>query len=304
MPVLNGEMWIAEALDSIRRQTFQDFELLIIDDGCTDKSIEIVQSMKFPALRIIQGPRQGLGAALAVGVNSSESEFLARHDQDDISDPTRLEKQLAVMMKNPTCVVVGSWAKGIDENGCQLRIIKTPSENKAIKTAINIFNPFVHTSVVLRREAVERAGNYRAGHAIAHAEDYDLWARMTPLGYMCNLEETLVSYRIHPRGITGDWSRLKISPGLDIAVRTTETTLARNLSAVERQLFSFFYQRQRRISPIEALQLYRLIFGVVRANGLPPALRSFSWRSWLSPLAWIIREPRTMDYGYASLMGD
>lgn len=290
MPVLNGEEWIAEALESIRHQTFQDLEVLIIDDGCTDNSIAIIRSMNFPAIRIIQGPRQGLGAALAVGVNASESEFLARQDSDDLSEPTRLEKQVAVMMRNPNCVIVGSWANAIDENGRHLRIMKTPWQDKSIKTALNFFNPFVHTSVVLRREAVVCAGNYRAGPLKAHAEDYDLWTRLTPLGVACNLKETLVSYRIHPTSVTSQWSCLQVLPGHSIAVRTTEATLGRSLSLDERQLLGSFYNRRRGLKLLEALRLYQLMLDVVTAQEFPPPLRAFSWRQWLSPLVWVLRK--------------
>ena len=151
--------------------------------------------------------------------------------------------------------------------------------------------------MVLRRQAVLSAGNYRPGHTTEHAEDYDLWARMAPLGDMHNLKEPLVSYRISPQGVTAENSRLDQTPGYDVAVRTTEITLGRALRPVESQLIQVFYKRRRRIKPLEALQLYQVMFAVVAANGLPPALRAFSWRQWLAPLAWVIREHRAVGNG-------
>jgi len=292
LPVLNGERWIAESLESLRHQTFKDFEILIIDDGCTDSSISIAQSSGLTSLRIVEGPQQGLGAALALGVSLALSPYVARQDQDDLSDPRRLEKQMAYMDTHPNCIIVGSWARLIDEQGTKMGMLKLPKKNKSIKLALNINSPFVHSSVFFRREAVLRAGNYRTSATALLAEDYDLWSRMTSLGDLHNIQEPLVSYRKNPKGITGTQGRAVSRSGCKIAILTTEATLGERLSDSDRQLFSFFFSRHRKISLAETRHLYRIILRLLLRSGVPPALRGITWRAWLAPLVWTVRAPR------------
>jgi len=292
LPVLNGESWIAESLESLRSQTFQNFEILLVDDGCTDRTIAIASAMGFTSMRMIQGPRQGLGAALALGVSLSLSPYVARQDQDDLSDPFRLEKQVAYMNAHPNCVVVGSWARRIDEQGGTLGVLKVPKKNRTIKLAMNLSSPFVHTSVLLRRDSVLKAGNYRTDCTKVFAEDYDLWARMAPLGDFYNIPKVLVSYRMNPAGITRTQGQAVGRSGYAIAVRTTEVTLGKRLSDGDRRLLSFYFGRHRRINTYEALRLFRILVQLTHKSELPFALHGLSWRVWRAPCAWMLQKPQ------------
>lgn len=292
LPVLNGERWIADSLESLRAQTFQDFEILLIDDGCTDRTISIALGLRLPSLRIIQGPRQGVGAALALGVMSSLSPLLARQDSDDLSNPRRLEKQVNYMAEHPNCVMVGSWAQTIDENGLVLGTIKQPKMSRNIKFAMNLNSPFVHTSVLLRKEAVIRAGNYRMSPIRILAEDYDLWSRMAHLGDFHNIQAELVSYRINLDGVTGTHGQALSRSGCEIALRTIDKNLGVRLSDADRQLFSLYFIRHRRISVVDAVRLYLILLRLVVKSGFPPPTQAITWRRWLAPLAWIVRSPK------------
>ncbi len=292
LPVLNGERWLSDSLESIRLQTFQDFEVLIIDDGCTDNSMLIARSMNFKSLRIIRGPQQGLGAALACGVLFSSSPFLARQDQDDLSAPDRLEKQMAYMAANPDCVIVGSWAQQIDEDGAQIRILRVPKTTRSINLRMNFDSPFIHTSVLLRRDAVLTAGNYRPSPKKILAEDYDLWSRMLPLGELHNIQKTLVSYRMNSQGITGTQGPSIRRSAIAIAIRNTEASLGKRLSDSDKQLYSLFFRGHTRINLNEAVRIYRILFLLLFRPGFPPPITGIYWRHWLAPLVWIVRAPR------------
>ena len=292
LPVLNGERWIAESLESLRVQTFQDFEVLLIDDGCTDNTVAIAQSMGLASLRVIQGPRQGVSAARALGVISSNSQYIASQDADDLSDPCRLEKQIKYMNANPKCVIVGSWARRIDENGSPIGTIKLPKDTQSIRFAMNFNCPFVNTSTFLRKDAVLAVGSYLFSSQDQFAEDYNLWSRMARLGELHNIQEPLISYRKNSAGLTGTKGQELRRSGCAIAIRTTEATLSRRLSDPERQLFSLSYGRHRRISVIEAFRLYRIMLRILFKFGFPPAFRGITWRAWLAPIVWIVRAPQ------------
>jgi len=295
LPVLNGQEWIFECLKSLVAQTFTDYEILIIDDGCTDSSIQIAEDMSLTAIRIIKGPKKGLGAALALGVNLIKSPFIARQDQDDFSNPQRLEKQVAYMNSHPECVIVGTNAFKVDELGLRYGTTKVPLDGKSIKLQLNLYNPFVHTSVLMRRESVLAAGNYHVREGMIFAEDYDLWSRMSHTGDFCNLREALVSYRSNPRGISEGNARELRTSACAIAVNNVNTSLGFSLTKYDSSLISSFYGRSSRISVRDALRLYGIMFRLFSKFGFPPPLHGFRLHDFLAPMVWVLRKPHIPD---------
>ena len=293
LPVFNGERWIAESLCSLKKQTFQDFEIILIDDGCTDNTVAIATGMGLSSLRVIQGPQQGLGAALACGVLMSRSLYVARQDQDDLSEPLRFEKQVTYMNRHVKCVIVGSWAQIIDEQGTKIGMLKVPKGNRSIKLALNLDSPFVHTSVLLRRDSVISAGNYFSDNTKVFAEDFDLWSRMASEGDFHNIQNPLVSYRKNPSGITATQGQAVSLSAFTIALGNTEATLDERLSLLDRQLLSFYFGRHRHIRLSEALRLHRLLLRLWSRSGFPSPRHGVFWRRWRAPLVWLIRPPRS-----------
>lgn len=289
IPVLDCERWIEACLESICTQTVQDFEIFVIDDGCSDRTIEIVSSMGIESLQVILGSGRGAGAARALGICASNSPFIATQDGDDLSDPYRLEKQLEYMHRNSDCVVVGSWARNINESGARKRIIKVPKSSRSLKFALNLGSPFIHSSTLLRREAVLQAGNYPAGATTVYADDYDLWSRMAPIGELYNIQEPLVSYRTNGHGVTGTRGQMLSQQACSIAIRNTEEFLEERLRDSDRTLFALVFHRYRRMRIGEAFRLYKLRIRLLRKAGFPPPVRGITYRSWLAPLVWIAR---------------
>ncbi len=199
MSVYNGEQYLKEAIDSILKQTFLDFEFIIINDGSTDKTEEIVTSYKDSRIKLINQSNHGLVYSINRGIVESKSGFIARMDADDIALPSRLAKQVKFLDSHPEVGLVGSWMRVIDPQGNTLQQMVLPTENSDLKRRLFITNTFGHGTVMMRREAYDRVGGYRVSYY--PADDYDLWRRIALIYEVANLGEVLYLYRDNPIGI-------------------------------------------------------------------------------------------------------
>jgi len=187
MPVYNAESTLTEALESLSRQTFGDFEIIAIDDGSTDQSLDILQTwaQHEHRLRILQTSHTGILGALNEGLRACQAPLVARMDADDHSLPERLEQQLAILISNPQLALVSCQVRAFPaedvHQGLQLYLDWQNSllDEATMRREIFIESPFVHPSVMFRRTLVEEAGGYQ-DHG--WAEDYDLWMRMCLAG--------------------------------------------------------------------------------------------------------------------------
>lgn len=197
MPVYNGAAYLAEAIDSILAQTHDDFEFLILNDGSKDDSQAILQAYaaRDARIRVVQQENMGLAATLNKGMAMARAEFIARQDQDDLSDPQRLAKQLAYLQAHPDCVLLGTRASIMVDRTPTDRAHDHPAFNSVLKLDLLINNPFVHSSVMLRREAVLALGGYTTDRNRQPPEDYELWARIGRSARVANLPERLLVYR-------------------------------------------------------------------------------------------------------------
>lgn len=208
MSVYNGEQYLREALNSILNQTFTDFEFLIINDGSTDHSVTIIESYKDPRIHLIHNEaRQGLPAALNRGIELAQGEYIARMDSDDISMPSRLEKQVAFMDENPKIGVSGTW---IQHFGDTDKTIRLPTDPELIRCNLLFgINYLAHPTIILRKKDFINH-NLFYDPLMIHGQDADLWSRAGSFFLLSNLPEVLLKYRVR-RG----WSeeKKKISVG-------------------------------------------------------------------------------------------
>ncbi len=198
MPASNAEPWLAEAIESILGQTLPEFELIVVDDGSTDRSADIISALsqrddRIHALRHPQ--RQGLVSALNTALAVARAPLLARLDADDIALPERLSRQAECFAEQSTLVLLGSWAERIDEQGHRIGAVRPETKPERLRQILQQSNPFVHSSIMMRTDLLRRLGGYR--HPFLGAEDFDLWLRMSEHGVIANLPETLVRYRVH-----------------------------------------------------------------------------------------------------------
>jgi len=199
MSVYNGEKYLKEAVDSILNQSFKDFEFIIINDGSTDGSKEILENYKDERIRLFNNQNQGLIGSLNEAIGYSRGEYIARMDADDISLPERLEKQIS-FMESKKIVLCGSWAEVIDSIGNTIKhYIYPPIGSKKIRLYSIIHCPFIHPSVMFRKEIFEKVGGYKSYKNI---EDYELWTRIIYKNDTDNIPEELIKYRIHDNQIT------------------------------------------------------------------------------------------------------
>jgi glycosyltransferase involved in cell wall biosynthesis len=195
MSVYNGQGFLRPAIQSILSQTFTDFEFLIIDDGSTDATVEIVRS--FPDRRIklfLNGSNIGLISSLNQGLSLATGEYIARMDADDISLSTRLERQVAFMDAHPRVGVCGSWLEtfGIPPKSRW----SPPADDAQIRCEHLFHSDIYHPTVILRKDFFAQH-NLSYNKRMTHAEDYDLWVRAGRVMQFANIPEILLHHRIH-----------------------------------------------------------------------------------------------------------
>ena len=201
LAVYNCEKFIDQALKSIYDQTYQDFEVVIVDDGSTDKTSEILRDMKDSRTFIhTNSENKGLTASLNIGFNFCVGEYIARMDADDISLPQRFEKQVRHLDENPTCAAVGSWCIRIDSNNKIISNWRHPTEFEDIKERLLEENSIFHGTAMVRRQSLMEIGGYDEKYR--YSQDYDLWMRLSETAKIQNLGEFLYLLRSSPESVS------------------------------------------------------------------------------------------------------
>lgn len=203
MPAYNVEKYIAEAIASILQQSFSDFKLLIVNDGSTDNTEQIIRSFTDVRIILINQPHRGIASALNNGLSKANSDYIARFDADDICFPTRLQEQVSFLEAHSDYVLVGSDAEYISEECEHLFYFKCIGHtNEEIIRKIYSYCPFIHSSVMYRKYPVVNAGGYSL-HA-HNFEDYFLWMQIKKYGKFYNLPLQLIKVRFNPASVTID----------------------------------------------------------------------------------------------------
>lgn len=204
MPVYNAEKYLSDAVESILRQTFKDFEFLIINDGSSDNSLKLLEKFakEDSRIRVIDpGINRGVIEVLNEGIGLAQGEYIARMDADDISMPDRLEKQYQFLQKHTKYVCVGCKTMMIDPEGDELKVFPFHGGNEAVLKAMltGVGGAIIHPSAMIRKSALLKIGGYDKNYL--HAEDMELFLRLSEVGLVANLPEILLKYRQSPDGI-------------------------------------------------------------------------------------------------------
>jgi GT2 family glycosyltransferase len=205
MSVYNGEPYLRAAVDGILRQTFADFEFVIVDDGSRDGTASLLADYAARDERIVlltNATNIGYTRSLNKGLAAARGAYLARQDADDISLPERLACQVAYMDAHPAVGVAGTLAQVIDDSDRPLDRDHFPKalDNEAVQAQLLIGNCLCHGSVVIRRQHLEQVGDYDVD--LEPTEDYDLWLRLAEVGQIVNLEARLYQYRVHAASVS------------------------------------------------------------------------------------------------------
>ena len=202
LPAYNAAAHLGKAIDSILGQTFPDLELIIINDGSTDSTTELLARYHDPRVKVITQENLGLPKALNQGLAIAQGAYIARQDADDISLPSRLEKQVHFLDQHENYGLVGTWSQITTPDGPSNRQHLHPTSNGQIQVQLLINNQFVHSSVMFRASCLKNSGLYSEDPNHFPPEDYDLWLKMAKHALVANLPEVLLHYLEEPNSIS------------------------------------------------------------------------------------------------------
>jgi glycosyltransferase involved in cell wall biosynthesis len=207
MSVYNGERYLREAIESILNQTFTDFEFVIINDGSTDSSGDIISTYNDSRIRLINNAQNiGLTKSLNLGLSIARGEYVARQDADDVSHPKRFEKQVWYLNTHLQVVVLGTRVWNIDEFGRSYRspLWEHSCNETGIRWLCMFESPFAHSSVMMRLRIVsDEYGGYNSSYVTN--QDHELWSRIVYKHSCRNLREPLIYLRGHSKSLSSNY---------------------------------------------------------------------------------------------------
>lgn len=222
LPVYNCPRYVGQAIESVLAQTYTEFELIVIDDGSKDETPDVLRRYTDSRIRLISQANRGLAHTLNRGIELARGRYVARQDQDDVCFPERLAKQVAFLEAHPACALLGTGAEIWRGDTRTDRVHRHPSDNATLQFELLLNNPFVHSSVMIRKGALEQVGAYSTDRGRQPPEDYELWSRVARQFEVANLPEVLHAYR----EIEGSMSRVGPSPFMDHLVTICAENIA------------------------------------------------------------------------------
>ncbi len=274
MSVYNGAKFLDKAINSILAQTYTDFEFLIVNDGSTDNSLNIINRAKKndSRIKIIDQENEGLVTSLNKAISKASGKYIARMDADDISMPTRLEKQVKFLDSMSKVDILGTGFIFFNSNGSELGRQGVLVNDADIKRELCLRNPYGHGSVMMRREIFNQLGGY--SNDVGPVEDYDLWLRFAKISTMAGLPDFLYKWRINPSGISQTNSSLQHTKASELATsfrRTHKYSVTLSYILKQRK----YYKNINNASYIRFIEDQALFIRIFRnEKSLPDAIKS------------------------------
>jgi len=200
MPVYNAERYVKQAIFSILDQSYKNLEFIIIDDGSTDKSLQVIESIRDDRIKLVKsGTNKGQIYTRNLGLQLAEGDYISQFDADDIAYPDKFKKQISFLERNKEIGMLGAWVKFIDKNGNRMKGgWKLKAKPEIIPSIMLFKNYFLQSTVVYRKDCIKMF-SYREGFEVA--EDYMIWLEIIEQFKCWNLQEYLVDYRIHSESV-------------------------------------------------------------------------------------------------------
>jgi glycosyltransferase involved in cell wall biosynthesis len=238
MPVYNAERYLAESIISILNQTFTDFELLIGDDGCTDRSIQIINTFKDDRIVVIRNEKNlGIANTLNKLIDAARGEYIARHDSDDIAQEKRFEKQIGFLATHPEIGVCGT---NFTCFGSKKKRMFMPPGDAEIRTYMLVNNPICHPTVMVRKSCLTSKYN----QLLFPAEDYALWYELSKGTKLVNLQESLLKYRWHDSNISTTSNPKQVEAANAVRATVFKETLNHQITEKETQILNQVVDRR------------------------------------------------------------
>jgi glycosyltransferase involved in cell wall biosynthesis len=255
LPVFNAEKYLLECLQSIENQTYINWELVIINDGSTDNShqiiVDFIQKVSNQVQYFHLEINKGLPYCLNLGIQHAKGEYIARIDADDVMMEERLQKQVDFLEKHKSVGIIGSYAIDINELGNPIELFTVAERNQILKENLFTVCPFIHPSVMFRTHILINCIGYQ--NKYRYAEDYDLWFRLANITQFANLPEPLIKRRIHNQQITfskkGHYDTLRVKFDHFVATKTlfkNHWYLWRHLFILLMPTFIFLFLKKRK----------------------------------------------------------
>jgi glycosyltransferase involved in cell wall biosynthesis len=264
MPVYNAGIDLIEAVQSILNQTYTDFEFVIVNDGSTDNSIELLQQFTDSRIRIINNDgNKGLIASLNIGLELCIGEYIVRMDQDDISLPTRIEKQVEFMDQHPEYGLIGTWFQDFGDN-IESKLVCYSSDDIQIRIR-HLYQTHISHPTALLRNSVIKANNLKFDPNFVHGEDYEFWVRMSAYCKLSNIPELLVLKRDHIHNITNKYAQTM----QDTCAKVKQKQFSKmglDLNTDEIELYTRFANGEWSFSSEEMKILYILLEKIKMSN--------------------------------------
>ena len=274
MAVFNGGPLLEDSIRSIVGQTFQDWELVVVDDASTDRTREVVEAWgrRDPRIRLVANEaNKGQTPCLNQGLRECRGAWVARQDADDLSHPERLAAQMSFLERDAGTILLGTQGVLIDTRGRRVGLLDVPCNPDGIAWSFPFLNPFLHTSVIFRREAALEAGAYDESFRIA--QDYDLWGRLAARDRTANLPQRLVSYRHAETSLSKTGRETAFAEADRVSAREARRLLDRDWAERESRLAGAF---RRGLEPTERAEFWETVRRLERERGmrLPARLRA------------------------------
>ncbi|HEY9658471.1 MAG TPA: glycosyltransferase, partial [Allocoleopsis sp.] len=220
MPIYNNAPYLRHAVESILQQTFSDFELILVDDGSTDRSLDILRdyAAKDDRIHLISRDNRGIARSRNDGFQVTRGALIAVMDGDDVALPDRLARQVDFLQQHPEVVCVGGAHEIIDHKGRLLTCLSLPEQDEQIQQqALAGHGSICHPCAMIRRTALEQIGGY--DETLTIAVDLDLWLRLGEVGKLANLSEPILQYRLHGNSISEQKGKLQRQTAYEICQR-------------------------------------------------------------------------------------
>ena len=238
---MNGEKFIAETITSILHQTFKNFELIVIDDGSTDQTWDVIKSFDDPRIRAFRQENQGIAATANRGIARASGPYLARIDQDDLMRPERLKQQLSYLETHPSVALCCSAAQLMFDRTLSTKAYRAPEDGNALKLRLLFENPVVQCTVMMRTDVVRALGGYDEDKSLHPADDFELWTRIARRHPIKALPEMLAIYRIHKK--SASYAIRTIQHNVKIGARSLHLYLSSRYSLAQCESLAAIYHR-------------------------------------------------------------
>ena len=236
MSVFNEECWVTESLSSLINQTYRNLEIILVDDGSTDATVELVQKICQADSRVHlfrNSKNIGLPASLNVGISIARGDYIARMDADDVADLKRIEKQVNFLDSHPEVGILGTWCYKVIEGSNEQSLWKRPVHHAEIlfNEMANASAAMVHPTVMMRRDVLPSRKPYNESYSCA--QDKDLWSRLLLTTRFQNLAEPLLNYRVREKSISGSRKSEQRRLGASLAVNLVQKKIPNKWSYAE-----------------------------------------------------------------------